>query len=156
MDVTTLLVDGSWAGAFAAAMVIIAAGPWRGVLPTFCAGFVARFARDGLVAAGVDLTLATLVAAALVVFVAALLIRRPAVSPVVTMSALLPLGAALAFLRVLLDFLRLPSMTRESPALLPQTLLSNLATVFTTTTAIAAGVSLAILAVRAVQREAVG
>ena len=97
---------------------------------------------------------ATLIAATLVIFVAALLIRRPVVSPVVMVSALLPLGAALPFFRAIADFLSIPSMTAERLALLPQTMLSNLGKVFTTTVAIGVGVSVAIYVVRALRREA--
>jgi hypothetical protein len=150
---TALLSDGAWAGLFAAAMAIVSAAPYSGLLPSFCGSFVARFARDALVAAGVDLNWATLIAAALVIFVAAVLIRRPVVSPVVMVSALVPLGAALPFFRAIADFLRIPSMTAEGVALLPQTMLSNLGKVFTTTVAIGAGASVAIYLVRALRRE---
>ena len=153
MPLMALLTVGGWAGLFAAAMSIIFVAPSPALLPSFCAGFVARLSRDALVAAGVDSNLATLVAAALVCLVGEISIRRRVASPVVVVSALIPLGAALPIFRVIVDFLRIPSMPAAKLALLPQTMLSNLSKVFTTTAAIGLGVSLAIYVIRAMRRE---
>jgi hypothetical protein len=153
MNLTAILVGSAWAGLFAVAMAVVFGGPYVSFLPSFCGGFVARFARDALVAAGADAGLATLIAAALVIFVAAALIRRPVLSPIVMVSAILPLGAALPFFRVIIDFLRIPSTSGEGLSALPQAMLSDIGKVFTTTLAIAIGLSVAIYAVRALWRE---
>jgi uncharacterized membrane protein YjjB (DUF3815 family) len=153
MSIVTLLSVAGWAGLFAAAMSVIFVAPLRALLPSFVAGFVARLARDALVAAGVDMILATLVGAALVGLVGEAMIRRRMASPVVVVSALVPLGAALPLFRLIVDFLRIPSMPAAKLALLPEGMLSNLSKVFTTTAAIGLGVSLAIYGVRAMRRE---
>jgi len=68
-------------------------------------------------------------------------------------SALYPLGAALSFFQVIMDFLRMPTMSAARLARLPLTMLSNLDKLLSTTIAIGVGVSLAIFAIRAVRRE---
>ena len=73
MNLIALLVGGIWAGVFAAALAIVFSVPVNAVFSGFCGGFVARFSRDVLLGWGAKPELATLVAAALVVFVGALL-----------------------------------------------------------------------------------
>jgi uncharacterized membrane protein YjjB (DUF3815 family) len=148
-----LLTVGCWAGLFAAAMSIIFVAPSSALLPSFCAGFVARLSRDALIAAGWDVNLATLIAAALVGLVGEASIRRQVGSPVVVVSALVPLGAALPLFRVIVDFLRIPSMPAAKLAFLPQAMVSDLSKVLTTTAAIGLGVSLSVYVIKAVRRE---
>jgi uncharacterized membrane protein YjjB (DUF3815 family) len=153
MNLFALVAVGGWAALFAAAMSIIFAAPSRALLPSFFAGFIARVSRDALIAAGADASLATLIAAALVGLVGEALVRRHIGSPVVVVSALVPLGAALPLFRVIVDFLRIPSMAAAKLAVLPQAMLSDLSKVFTTTAAIGLGVFLATYAGRFMRRE---
>jgi uncharacterized membrane protein YjjB (DUF3815 family) len=153
MNLVALVTVAGLAGLFAGAMSIIFAAPSRAVLPSFCAGFVARLSRDALVAAGADVILATLVAAVLVGLIGEALVRRRIGSPVVVVSALVPLGAALPLFRVIVDFLRISSLPAAKLALLPQAMLSDLGRVFTTTAAIGLGVFMAAYAGRFMRRE---
>jgi len=154
MNLTPLVVDGLWAALFAMAMAVVLSAPLQGLFPSFCGGFVARFTRDVLIGWGAGENLAVLIAAAAVVIAAGGLIRRPGVSPMVMVSALIPLGAARAFFAAIVGFLQITSLKGEALAGAPLALISNLSKVFTTTSAIAVGVSMGVLIVRFVRHEA--
>jgi len=152
MSIPTLLVDGLWSALLAASIAIIFAAPFDALLPSFFGGFIARFARDGLMQAGASQTLATLTAAAAVVIVVALMVRarRPGLSPIVILSSFVPLGAAKAFFLAVIGLLQITSLQGEALAAAPVALLTNLSIVFKTTLAIAIGAALGALVVQAV------
>lgn len=153
MTLLEIVTEAAWGGLFAAAMSIIFAAPTRAMLPSFVAGAVARLSRDTLLGAGANINFAILVAAALVCLVGEVAIRRQIGSPVVVVSGLVPLGAAAPFFRTIVDFLRISSMAPDKLAQLPQAMLSDLSKVFCTTAAIGIGVSLTVVATRALRRE---
>lgn len=153
MNAIGLLTEGVWGGLFAAAMSIIFAAPSRAMLPSFCAGVVARVSHDALIGAGAGVNFATLVAAALVCLVGEIAIRRNIGSPVVVVSGLVPLGAAAPFFRTIVDFLRIASMPADRLASLPQAMLSDISKVFCTTADIGIGVSLVVYLTKVLRRE---
>ena len=145
MSMLELLIVGLWTGAFAATFAIVFSAPLQAVVPSFCAGFVARIARDWLMHFGVSQTLATLAAAAAVVIVVEVtLVRRPGISPIVMLSGLVPLGAAKAFFAAIIGFLKISTLKGEALAAAPAALLSNMSTLFKTTLAIALGAALGV------------
>lgn len=154
MNLAPVLIDALWAALFAMAMAVVLSAPLHGLVPSFCGGFVARFMRDVLIAWGAHENLAVLIAAAAVV-AAAGLICRPGVSPMVMVSAVIPLGAARPFFGAIVGFLQISSLKGEETAGAPLALISNLSKVFTTTLAIAVGVSMGVLIVRFFRRGAV-
>jgi len=83
--------------------------------------------------------LATAVAAAAVVITATALVRRSGVSPIVMLSALVPLGAAGPFFNAIVDFLQLSSAKGAAFNTVPVKLIVDLSRVFTTFLAIAVG-----------------
>ncbi len=138
-----------WAGLFAAAMAIVFSAPLQALIPSFCAGFVARIARDWLVHIGASQNLATLAAAAAVVIVvAATLVRRPGISPIVVLSGFVPLGAAKPFFAAIVGFLKISSLKGDALAAAPVALISNISIVFTTTLAIALGAALGVMIIQ--------
>jgi len=148
MTMPALLIDGLWAGLFAAAMAIVFSAPLQAMIPSFCAGFIARVARDWLMHIGVSQTLATLAAAAAVVIVvAATLIRRPGISPIVMLSGFVPLGAAKPFFAAIVGFLKISSLKDEALAAASVAIVSNISIVFTTTLAIALGTALGVMVI---------
>ncbi len=148
MNLISLVVDSIWAGLFAGAMSIVFSAPYSALFLSFCGGFVGRLVRDILLQQGASAAVATLIAAAMVVMVAALMRRRPGISPVIIVSGTLPLGAAGAFARAIVDFLRISSLTDQKASAVPLALVSDLSTVFKTTVAIGIGISVAVYAVR--------
>jgi uncharacterized membrane protein YjjB (DUF3815 family) len=146
MNLTSLVTDSIWAGLFAGAMSIVFSAPYSALFLSSCGGFVGRLVRDMLLQWGAGANVATLVAAAMVVMVAAL--RRPGMSPVITVSGILPLGAAGAFSRAIVDFLQISSLTEQKASAVALSLVWNISVVFTTTAAIGAGISVAVYAVR--------
>jgi uncharacterized membrane protein YjjB (DUF3815 family) len=147
-----LLIVGLWTGAFAATFAIVFSAPLQAVVPSFCAGFFARVARDWLMGLGVSQALATLIASAAVVTVVRLtLLRRPGFSPIVVLSGLVPLGAATAFFAAIIGFLKIPSLTGEALANAPVELLSNMSALFKTTLAIVLGAALGAAMIRSLR-----
>jgi uncharacterized membrane protein YjjB (DUF3815 family) len=138
MNLTATLVNGLWAAVFAAGMAVVFSAPSWALAPSFGCGFIARLARDLLMAWGANQNLATLVAAAVVVFIVVSFLRRPSVSPIVMLAGIIPLGAAGALFRVIVGFLHVSSLKGEGLSA-PVALISNLSIVFTTTCAIAVG-----------------
>jgi uncharacterized membrane protein YjjB (DUF3815 family) len=140
-----------WSGLFAAMMGAIFSAPRSALLPCFIGGFAARLSRDMLLAQGASQELATVLASAMVVLTATLLIRRPGISPVVMISGVLPISASAAFFRAIIGFLRLSSTPADESSRVVLELVTNLSRVFTTTLAIAVGISAALLAVRSIR-----
>lgn len=147
------VITGFWGGIFAAALCIVFSAPARAMPAAFCGGFLARFARDALMAEGFRLELGTLVGAALAAIVGALLIRRKGETPVVIASAVIPLAPGAIFIRAINDFLQITLRSDDKLAGIPAELVVNLSKVFTTTAAIAVGLSLTLMALEAVRRR---
>jgi len=148
MNLTSLAADSIWAGLFAGAMSIVFSAPYSALFLSSCGGFVGRLVRDILLQCGAGANFATLIAAAMVVMVAALMLRRPGMSPVIVVSGILPLGAAGAFSRAIVDFLQISFLTEQNASAVPLALVVNLSTVFTTTVAIGVGISVAVYAIK--------
>lgn len=138
MDLTATLLNSMWAAIFATGMAVVFSAPYWALIPSFCCGFIARLVRDLLTGYGANQNLATLVAAALVVFIAVRFVRRQSVSPIVMLAGIIPLGAAGALFRAIVGFLQVSSLKGEGLSA-PVQLISNLSILFTTTTAIAVG-----------------
>jgi uncharacterized membrane protein YjjB (DUF3815 family) len=151
MDLTAILLNSLWAAIYAAGMAVVFSAPYWALVPSFCGGFIAHLVRDLLMGWGVNQNLATLVAAALVVFIAVSLVRRPGVSPIVMLAGIIPLGAAGALFRAIVLFLQISSLKGEGPSV-PVALISNLSILFTTTTAIAVGAWIGYLLGQSVRR----
>jgi uncharacterized membrane protein YjjB (DUF3815 family) len=152
-DLLPLLVDAVWGGLFAAIMAVLFQAPTSALLPCFVAGLAGRLARNLLLAAGAGPHLTTFLAATLVALIASVMFRRPGASPLVMVSALLPLAAAVAFFRAIAAFLRLPALNSRPPEALTEVMFVNLANLFTTTAAIGAGVAVAVVVVRLARRQ---
>jgi uncharacterized membrane protein YjjB (DUF3815 family) len=152
-DLLPLLVNAAWGGLFAAVMSVLFQAPASAMLPCFVAGLAGRLASNLLLAAGVGPHLTTFIAATLVALIASVMFRRPGASPLVMVSALLPLAAAVAFFRAIAAFLRVPALNSRPPEELTEVMFTNLATLFTTTAAIGAGVAVALVVVRLLRRQ---
>ena len=152
MNLIALLVGGIWAGVFAAALAIVFSVPVNAVFSGFCGGFVARFSRDVLLGWGAKPE-HNFAAAAFVVFVGALLVRRHSDLLATFAGACVPLTPGTVFIRAITDFLLISSRPDDKLVGVPAELVSNLSRVFTTTVAIAVGLSLALLVLQTVKRE---
>jgi ATP/ADP translocase len=97
----------------------------------------------------------TVVAAAVLVLVAASTIRRHVVSPVVLVSGLIPLGAALAMFKAIMALMRISSLKGEALSEASDVLNANVGAVFTTSLAIALGLAVGMAIVRLARREKV-
>src|SRR5215218_972077 len=111
MDLWAILTDNLWAALFAAGLAVLLTAPVRYLVPTFLCGFIGRGVRDVCVGRGLDQNWAILLAATVVVLVAAAITRRNAVSPVVLICGVLPLGAAVAMFNMILALVRASSLT---------------------------------------------
>lgn len=147
MTIASLLMSGVWAGLLSGAFVVLFAAPLPFLAAAASLGFVARVLRDVLTQAGATSLLATFCAAAAVVFVtrAVLPIRRPGVTPVVLVSALIPLGAAKPFFEAIIGLVRTPSLKGDALAAAPSALMADVAAVVTMTLAVALGVAVGAL-----------
>jgi hypothetical protein len=150
MSISALMIDCLWSGLLAAAVAIIFSAPLQALIPSFGGGFIARFARDGLMHAGASEALATLAAAAAVVIVVTTLVRisRPGVSPIVVLSGFAPLGAAKPLFAAIIGMLKISSLKNDALTVAPAQLISNISIVFTTTLAIALGAGLGVMITR--------
>ena len=101
---------------------------------------------------GLSQNWATAVAAAVVALLAVAIVRRQTISPVVLICGVLPLGSTVAVFNVLLDLMRVSSLTGEALSAASVSLSANAGKASTGTLAIAmglgAGVAIARFAVR--------
>jgi uncharacterized membrane protein YjjB (DUF3815 family) len=153
MDLPAILLNSLWAGIFATGMAVVFSTPYWALVPSFCFGFIARLVRDLMMGWGANQNLATLIAAAVVVFfIAVSFVRRPGVSPIVALAGIIPLGAAGALFRAIVGFLQVSSLKGDGLSA-PVALISNLSTLFTTTCAIAVGAWIGYLVGQSVRRD---
>jgi hypothetical protein len=97
----------------------------------------------------------TAVAAAVVVLVAVAVIRRHVVSPVVVISGVLPLGAAVAMFKAIIELMKVSHLEGEALSEASVALSANMGKVFITSLAIALGLGTGIAIVRFFRREEV-
>lgn len=155
MDLLVILMNSLWAGLFAGGQGILLTAPRRYILPAFLCGFAGRFARDVFMSWGVSQNWSTAVAAAVVVLVGVAVIQRHVVSPVVVISGVLPLGAAVAMFNAIIDLMKVSSLKGEALSGASIALSANMGKVFTTSLAIALGLGAGIAIVRFFRREEV-
>jgi hypothetical protein len=95
----------------------------------------------------------TAVAAAVVVLVAVAILRRHVVSPVVLVSGVLPLGAAVAMFNAIAALMKVSYLQGEALNGASVMLSANMGKVFTTSLAIALGLGAGMAIVRLFRRE---
>lgn len=155
MDLSVIILNSLWAGLFAGGLGILFTAQHRYIAPAFLGGFAGRLARDALMSRGMSQNWSTAVAAALVVLVAAAIVRRHAVSPVVLISGVLPLGATVAMFNAIVDLIKVSSFKGEALSGASIALTANIGKVFTTSLAIALGLGAGMAIVRLFRREEV-
>ena len=155
MNLFGILTNGLWAGLFASGWGILLTAPGRYILPAFLCGFAGRFARDVSMTWGMSQNWSTAVAAAVVVLIAVAIIRRSVVSPVVLITGVLPLGAAVAMFNAIIELMKVSSLKGEALSASSVALSANAGKVFTTSLAIALGLGAGIAIVRFFRREEV-
>jgi uncharacterized membrane protein YjjB (DUF3815 family) len=155
MGLVEMLIDSLWAGLFAGTLGVIFTAPRRYLVPAFFCGFAGRLARDILMSWGLSHNWSTAVAAAVLVLVAVALIRRHVVSPVVLVSGLIPLGAAIAMFRAIIELMRISSLQGEALGETSDALVASIGKVFATSLAIALGLAVGLAIVRFLRREKV-
>ena len=141
MNVSTILIDSMWAAGFATALGILLTAPVRYLFQTFLCGFATRLVRDVLMARGISQNLSTLVAAAVVVLLAVAIVRRRQVSAVVLICAVLPLGAAVPIFNMILELIKVSSLTGEALNAASVALIANAGKAFAGTLSIALGLA---------------
>ena len=155
MELLATLMNSLWAGLFAAGMGVLLTAPPQYIAPAFLSGFAGRFAFDVLVSCEMSQNWSTAVAAAAVVLVAVAVIRRHVVSPVVVISGVLPLGAAVAMFNAIIELMKVSSLKGEALSASSVALSANTGKVFTTSLAIAVGLGAGVAIVRCFRREEV-
>lgn len=155
MDLLAIFMNSLWGGLFAGGQGVLLTAPRRYILPAFLCGFAGRFARDVFISWGMSQNWSTAVGAAVVVLVAVAVIQRHVVSPVVVISGVLPLGAAVAMFNAIIDLMKVSSLKGEALSEVSITLSANMGKVFTTSLAIALGLAVGIAIVRFFKREGV-
>lgn len=155
MDLLKVLMNSLWAGLFAIDLGILLAAPPRQFVSAFFCGFAGRLTRDVSMSWGMSQNWSTVVGAAVVVLVAVAIIRRRAVSPVVLVSGVLPLGAAIAMFNAILELMKVSSLEGEALSRASVALSANIGKAFTTSLAIALGLAAGMAIVRLLRREEV-
>ena len=153
MNLSTILVNSLWAALSATGTGILLTAPLRYLIPTFLCGFAARFVRDALMGWGMGPTGSTVVAAAVVVVIAVTIVDRHKISPVVLISGVLPLGAAVAMFNMILDLIKVSSLTGEALNAASVSLIANTGRAFAGTLAIALGLGAGFAIVRLFKRD---
>ncbi len=155
MDLSAILMNSMWAGLFAGGLGILLTAPPRYIAPAFLSGFAGRLVRDAFMSWGMSQNWSTTVAAAVVVLIAVAIIRRHVVSPVVLITGILPLGAAVAMFNAIIELMKVSSLKGEALSEASVALSANMGKVFTTSLAIALGLAVGIAIVRLFRREEV-
>ena len=155
MDLLAILMNSLWAGLFAGGLGILLTAPPRYSVPALLCGFAGRCVREMFMSWGMSQNWSTAVAAAVVVLVAVAIIRRHVVSPVVLVSGVLPLGAAVAMFNAIVELMKVSSLKGEALSVSSVALSGNMGKVFTTSLAIALGLAAGMAIVRFFRRDEV-
>jgi uncharacterized membrane protein YjjB (DUF3815 family) len=155
MGLLEMLLDSLWAGLFAGALGVVFTAPRRYLVPALFCGFAGRLARDILMSGGLSHNWSTAVASAVIVLVAMACMRRRAVSPVVLVSGIIPLGAAVAMFSSIIALIRVSSAQGEALREGSDALIGNAGKAFATSLAIAVGLAVGLAIVRLSRREKV-
>lgn len=153
MELSNTIVSSAWAGLFACGWAVLLTAPPRFIAPAFVGGFAARFTLEALTSWGLNQNWSTVVAAAIVVLIAAAIVRRDAVSPVVMITGVLPLGAVVAMFYSSILLMKVSLLTGEALSGAVVELVANLGKMFTTTLAIALGLGAGLEVMRYCGRE---
>ena len=153
MNVSTILLNGLWAGVFATGFGVILTTPPRALIACFACGFTGRCLRDVLMGWGVSQNWSTVIAAAVLVVVAVAIVQRRSISPVVLICGVLPLGAAVAMFNAITDLMKVSSLKGDALAAASIALSANCGKAFTGTLAIALGLAAGIAVVRLIKRQ---
>ena len=155
MNLLTILTNSLWAALFATGFGVIMTTPARTLLSCFVCGFLGRGVRDVCMGWGLSQDWATVVAAAAVALLALTIVRRHALSPVVLICGILPLGSAVAIFNMIFDLMRVSSLKGEALSTASVSLSANAGRALTGTLAIALGLGAGVTIVRlAVRKEA--
>ena len=153
MSLLTILTNSLWAALFATGFGVLLTTPARALVSCFVCGFMGRFVRDVCMGWGLSQNWATAVAAAVVVLLAVAIVGHHAISPVVLICGVLPLGAAVAMFNMILDLMKVSSSSGETLSAASVALIANTGKVFTGTLAIALGLGAGMAIVQFVRRE---
>lgn len=153
MDLLLIATGSLWSGLFASGLAILLTAPPGYIARTFVCGFAGRLARDLLMSWGLTQNWSTAVAAAVVVLVAAAIMRGHSASPVVLVCGVLPLGAASAMFKMIIELMKVSSLAEEALSGASVALIANTGKVFTTSLAIALGLGAGIGFARLFRRE---
>lgn len=137
-----------WTGLFAGCLAILYTALPRYILPSFICGCVGRAVRDLLVTMGLSTNWSTVVAAVAVVLVAVAIIRRHVISPVVLISAVIPLGAAVPAFGTLFELIKVSSASGDALNTAAVALAANVGKLVIVSLAIAVGIAVGIAIVR--------
>ncbi len=156
MGLWAILINSLWAGFFASGLGVLLTAPPRYIVPAFLSGFAGRLVRDAFMSWGMSQNWSTAVAAAVVVLVAVVIIRRDVASPIVLITGILPLGAAIAMFNAIVELMKVSHLEGEVLRGSSVALSANLGKVFTTSLAIALGLTIGMGIVRFFRREEEG
>lgn len=149
MHITPMLLNGIWAGLFAAALAVVLTAPPRAIVPSLLCGFAARLIRNVLIGLGLGSGVAVIVAAAACVLLAIALVgRRRDSSLIAIVTGVLPLGAAVALFNAIRGILAISTLKDQALITASAQLAANLSTVFTTTLGIVLGIGVGFLIAR--------
>ncbi len=139
--------------AVAGVLAMLFTAPRQYLVPAFLCGLAALLTRDVLTASGMNVNWATALAAAVAVVAAVTVTPKHAVVPVVLIAAILPLGAAVAVFQMMVQLMRVASVT--GPPLTDATvnLTASIGKAFTAFVAIALGLQFGIAIVQPLQRR---
>jgi uncharacterized membrane protein YjjB (DUF3815 family) len=153
VDFVDIGIDGLWAGLFAASIGILFSVPPRHSAGTFCCGAAGRIACDVLMSWGMNQNWATVIAAAVIVLVAVASVRGRVVSPVVLISGVLPIAAAVAMFDTVTGVMRISTLEGKALGAASLALSASASKAFTISLAIALGFGAGMLVVRVLKRE---
>ena len=153
MDLVAIGIGSLWAGLFAGGLGILLTAPPRYLATAFLCGCAGRFARDVLMASGLTSNWSTVIASVVVVLVAVTIIREHEVSPVVLITGVLPLGAAVAMFNTIVGLMKVSSLQGEALSDASVAWSASLGKVCITSLAIAVGLAAGMAVVRFVRRE---
>lgn len=139
MDLTKLFIECLWVGLFSGGLAVLLTAPGKYILPAFICGFTGKLVLKLLMSIELSQNWSTVFATCSIILLSSILLYRDKVSPVVIITGIIPLGATVAIMNVIVGLIKVSTSSGDMLDQSSISLIANIGKVFTTNVSIVFG-----------------
>lgn len=139
MDLSKLFIECLWVGLFSGGLAVLLTAPRKYILPAFICGFTGKLVLKLLMTIELSQNWSTVFATCTIILLSSILLYRDKVSPVVIITGIIPMGATVAIMNVIVGLIKVSTLSGDLLNQSSVVLIANLGKVFTTNLSIIFG-----------------